>query len=249
MRRADFGIALQRPHAPAGPDRRRHAAGLEDAAHAAHGVGAAAEAEQVDAVAGLPDADDLGVAVDDVLGDAEAGCLAQQIVDAPQPRDLDGLALGARAEPAVVEGKLQLGVDAAVGADAGGAKQLVDVAARLVGHVAAGLARAIREDQDVLAHLRLPFGPVASVRLSELRGPGGWPDCSGKAKLQDGRRLHPQGRAAPHQRSLRTSCIDRTGLITRGQGRIGREAQQSAVHGNKEGIAEIVRHLEFGRLW
>src|SRR5262245_34856967 len=90
-------IALQRPHAPADPDRRRHAAVLEHAADAAHGVGAAAEAEEVNAVAWLPDANDLGVAVDDVLGDAEAGCLAQQVVDAAKRRDLDGLGLGAGA--------------------------------------------------------------------------------------------------------------------------------------------------------
>ena len=170
-----FRIALQRPHAPAGPDRRRHAAVLEHAAHAAHRVGAAAEPEQVDAVAGLPDADDLGVAVDDVLGDAEAGRLAHEIVEAPQPGDLDGIALGARAEPAVVEGKLQLGVDAAVGGDAGGAKELVDVAARLVGHEAAGLAGAVREDQDVLAHVRLPLAsPTRPARccdsLAAVRG-------------------------------------------------------------------------------
>ena len=167
-----FRIALQRPHAPAGPDRRRHAAVFEDAAHAAHGVGAPTEPEKVDAVAGLPDANDLGVAVDDVLGDPQAGCLAQQIVDAPKPRDLYRLALGARAEPAVVEGKLQLGVDAAVGGDAGGAKQLVDVAARLVGHVAPSLPGAVGEDQDVLAHACLPLGPVADARLQRVAGTG-----------------------------------------------------------------------------
>ena len=117
-----FQVALQWPHAPAGSDRRRHAAVLEDAADAAHRVGAPAEAEQVDAVAGLPHTDDLGVAVDDVLGDAEPGRLAEQVVDAPPPLDLDALALGARAEAAVVEGDLQLGVDAGIGADTGGAK-------------------------------------------------------------------------------------------------------------------------------
>src|SRR6185503_20480336 len=87
---------------------------------------------------------------------------------------LDRLALGARAEPAVVERKLQLGVDAAVGRDAGGAKQLVDVAARLVGHVAPGLARAIGEDQDVLAHLRLPLArPPAFASASRGDRAGG----------------------------------------------------------------------------
>ena len=156
-----LGIALQPPRLAGAlaMDGRRHAAVLEHARHAAHGVGAAAEAEQIDAVARLPDADDLGVAVDDVLRDAEARRLRQQVVDAAPQLDLDALARGARAEPAVVEGDLALGIDAGVGRHAGGAQQLVDVAAGLVGHVAARLAGAVGENEDVLGHSRFPTRP------------------------------------------------------------------------------------------
>ena len=199
-------IAPQRPHAPAGlPNRGGHAASLEHAAHAARRVGAAAETEQVDAVAGLPDADDLGVAVDDVLGDAEAGRLAHEVVEAPQPGDLDGIAVAARAEARVVEGQLQRGVDAVVGGDAGGAEELVDVAARLVGHEAAGLAGAVREDQDILAHLRLPLAsptrPAQSCdSLAAVRGE----TAQGAATCKAGEGCHPQGRrCAPQGRRCR----------------------------------------------
>ena len=58
----------------------------------------------------------------------------------------------ARTEAAVVEGELLARIDRGVWRNAGGAKQLVDVAARLVGHVAARLAGAIREDENILPH-------------------------------------------------------------------------------------------------
>ena len=87
-----FEIALQRPDPPSvlADDGSRHATVFQHAGDAAHRVGAAAEAEQIDAVARLPDADDLGIAVDDVLRDAEARRLAQEVVDAAPPLDPDG---------------------------------------------------------------------------------------------------------------------------------------------------------------
>ena len=156
MRRADLRSrcsGLIRPESLA-DDGGRHATVFQHAGDTAHRVGAAAEAEQVDAVARLPDADDLGIAVDDVLRDAEAGRLTQEVVDAAPPLDPDADVGRARAKAAIVEGDLPARVDRGVRRDAGGAKQLVDVAARLVGHVAARLAGAVREDENILSHSR-----------------------------------------------------------------------------------------------
>ena len=89
------------------PNGCRNTAIFEHASHAAHRIGSAAEAEQVDAIARLPNADDRCVAVNDVLRDAETGCAGQPIVEPAPPLDLDALALAPRSEAAVVECNLR----------------------------------------------------------------------------------------------------------------------------------------------
>src|SRR5438874_10168108 len=62
--RGDVTLQTPRLSRSLAANRRRHTAIFQHAGHAAHGVGPAAEAEQIDAVTRLPHADDLGVAVD-----------------------------------------------------------------------------------------------------------------------------------------------------------------------------------------
>jgi hypothetical protein len=52
----------------------------KDPTNAPDGVGAAAKTEEEDPIARLPQADDRRIAVDDIGGDSEAGCLADEIV-------------------------------------------------------------------------------------------------------------------------------------------------------------------------
>jgi hypothetical protein len=132
-------------------------------------VGAAAEAEEVDAVAGFVDPQDPGVAVDDVGGDAEPGRLARDVVQpTPCPRNKERALRRLRTQPGVVDCDLLGGVDAAVGTAAGRPKELVDVGAVLVGRQAAGLAGTVRKDQNVLRHET----PVAFAAIEGAAGSG-----------------------------------------------------------------------------
>jgi phosphoribosylamine-glycine ligase len=88
---------------------RGHAAHSEYAANATHGIRPAAKADEKYAIAGSPQAQNGGIAVDNVSGDAEPGTLANQIVNFAREADLDLTAVGARPEARIVEGKLTWG--------------------------------------------------------------------------------------------------------------------------------------------
>src|SRR5439155_3283257 len=104
----------------------RDTAECEHAAETAHGVGAAAEAEEIDPVTGLVHLDQGVVAVDDVPGNPEPGGLADHVVDlAPAPPVGP---VGWRAEPRIVERLLNAGNDGAR------AVELVDVARKDTGN-------------------------------------------------------------------------------------------------------------------
>ena len=121
----------------------RDTAECEHAAETAHGVGAAAEAEEIDPVTGLVHLDQGVVAVDDVPGNPEPGGLADHVVDlAPAPPVGP---VGWRAEPRIVERLLNAGNDGAR------AVELVDVARKDTGN-ATRLPGSVREDQNVLGH-------------------------------------------------------------------------------------------------
>ena len=94
------------------------------------------------------------MAVDDVAGDTHAGRLAGNVVDRPGECGGGVDARGQRSETGIVEGGLLGRVDAAVGRDAGGAIELVDVAPPLVDEDTATLAGAVRKDDDVAPHAR-----------------------------------------------------------------------------------------------
>ena len=89
----------------------RHAAIANNACEAAHGVCPAAETEQENAVARLPEAHDGRVTVDDVPRDSEAGGSADEIIDVP----IDALRRASArlqcAEARIVKGYLSVGID------------------------------------------------------------------------------------------------------------------------------------------
>src|SRR5438445_2688129 len=119
----------------------RYTAQREHAAEAAHGVGTTAEAEEIDAIAGLVHPDQGVVAVGDVPGNPEAGCLADQVVDlAPAA---PARTVGRRAEAWVVKRLLDAGDDGA------GMVQLVDIARNQPG-ASTRLPGPVGEDHDVL---------------------------------------------------------------------------------------------------
>ena len=145
-------VALERPVAirSGNPAQRDHGA------EAAHGVGAAAEAEQENAIVGPAIADQGGVAIDDVAGEAEAGCLADQVVEEVPGRAEHAARAFAGADAGIVERVLLGRIDRGIGPASRRAVQLVDVAAALVEQHAAALAGAIGIDHDVSWHGRLP---------------------------------------------------------------------------------------------
>jgi hypothetical protein len=142
-----------------------HAAHSEHATNATHGIRPAAEADEKNTVAGSPQAQNGGIAVDNVSGDAKAGALANEIVNFTGEADLDLAAVGARPEARIVEGKLALGIDQRIRADPRPAVELIDITAIFIDEEAAGLPSAIGEDQDVLRHYRahVRFNPKADI--------------------------------------------------------------------------------------
>ena len=126
----------------------RQPAQRQHAGETAHRVGAAAEAEQENAVARLIQPDQRRVAVLDIARDPEPGGAAEQIVGPPPAAPVR--AVDRRAEPGVVEGLLRARDDRT------GRVELphVGVVSRMQ---AAGLAGPVREDNDVLGHLPPPL--------------------------------------------------------------------------------------------
>jgi hypothetical protein len=108
---------------------RGHAAHSEYAANATHGIRPAAKADEKYAVAGSPQAQNGGIAVDNVSGDAEPRALAYQIVNFTGEADLDLTAVGVRPKAGIVEGKLALGIDRRIRADPRPAVELIDITA------------------------------------------------------------------------------------------------------------------------
>src|SRR5688572_21164455 len=147
-----------------------NAAQRDHGAEAAHGVGTAAEAEQENAIVRPAIADQGGVAIDDVAGEAEAGCLADQIVEEVPGRAEHAASAFAGADAGIVERVLLGRVDRGIRAATRRAIQLVDVAAALVEQNTAALAGAIGIDHDVSWHgrprrLELPSLPkIAGAR-------------------------------------------------------------------------------------
>ena len=131
---------------------RGQAAHREHAPDATHGIRPAAEADEKYAIAGPPQAQNGGIAVDNVSGDAEPGGLANQIVNLTGEATLDLTAVGVRPEAGIVEGKLALGIDNRIGPDPRPAIELVNITAVFIDEEATGLAGAVGEDQDVLRH-------------------------------------------------------------------------------------------------
>src|SRR6185295_18502852 len=131
---------------------RGNAAFADHRREATDGVGAAAEPEQEDLVAGAPQLNDRRIAGDDVAGEPEAERLADEIVGAP-PEAADAAGAGRqRPDAGIVERELLGRIDRRVRPAARRAIKLVDVAAALIDQNAAALAGPVGEDHDVLRH-------------------------------------------------------------------------------------------------
>ena len=116
----------------------------------ANGVGSPAETNQEDPIAIAIKADQGGVAIDDVCGDAKAGCHAGKIVNLACPLDFDPRAISWRAQSWIIERNLLRGIDGRIRPDAAGPIELVNIGSYFIEGDSSGLARSIREDNDVL---------------------------------------------------------------------------------------------------
>lgn len=132
------------------------AAQIEHVRQRTHGVGTAAETEQVDPVARFVAFEDRLVAINDVAAEPQADRLAGNGTDPlPQPKDHRSRnACGSYS--GIVEGDLSSRIDGTVRATASGPKQFVDVAQLLIGPHAADLAGPVCENENVLCHALTP---------------------------------------------------------------------------------------------
>jgi hypothetical protein len=131
---------------------RRHSASGNDASKATDRVRATAESKQKNAIAGTPQLDKRSVAVNDVAGDAEPGCLSNLIVDPAKDPTAEVPAIGLGAQPGIIESRLLPRINEGIRPAAGRAIELVDIATLLVETEPACLPGSIREDHDVLTH-------------------------------------------------------------------------------------------------
>src|SRR3546814_7441773 len=123
-----------------------------DACDAACRVGAAAEAKQVDSVAGAVMLQDCFVAIGNVRAYTNSGDRARQRaqeVDQTQPHHA---ATGSCAQSGIVKRHLLRRIDRTIRTTACGAVKFVDVAQHLIGSKTARLPGSVCKDKDVLAH-------------------------------------------------------------------------------------------------
>lgn len=84
------------------------------------------------------------------------GVLEQIIDAAKKPRPLEAATVRFRPQARIIEGQLSRRIDCVVRATTRRAVELIDVAARLVGHETASLPCPVGKDHDVLGHDQLP---------------------------------------------------------------------------------------------